>query len=254
MYRSPGAVLALLLASSLPALAAARPPSGYTVSRTSDGVRLTLHFGRRPYPAHALVAVTAILRNLSHRNLAVQGTGRTFGPCSGPAVSMVSVNAQGKDVEPIPPIPVPIPDCPFIPPNDLPIGHSAVEHQLIVLWSSRLHVTAQLFNHRHNSDQGFSFQGPAVRFRLHRSPAPTISVRNTRGLSIAVISPPPGARGPLYYRSWGACSFAFYWTPLRTPVVSSGCFQPKQWHLDVAWLNSPVTTLNLGVRRIRHER
>jgi hypothetical protein len=228
--------------------ASAASPDGYTVSRTSDGIRLTLAFDRRDYPAHALVAVTATLRNVSHQNLAVQRARLPYGLCSWPAISMVSINAGGQDVEPVPPIPIPLPPCPFPGTLDLPVGHRVVEHQLVVLWSRRLRATAQVYNYTGNSYMGFAFQGPTARFRLHPAPAPTIS---TAGGITATVSPPSGAHGPLYYRSWGDCagqnlSYAFYWTRAHGHTVSSGCAHPTRWHLDAAWLNAPVTSLNLG--------
>jgi hypothetical protein len=252
-------ILLFLFAGAAPqALASAAPPAGYTISRTVDGVQLTLAFDRRDYPAHALVAVTATLRNVSHQHLAVQRARLPYGLCSWPAILMVSINARGEDVEPVPPIPAPLPPCPFPGTIDLPVGHSMVEHQLIVLWSPRLRVTAQVYNHAGNGYMGFAFQGPTAHFRLHLAPDPTISTATAGGTLTATISPPPGARGPLYYRSWGDCaagqnlSYAFYWTRAHGHTVSSGCAHPTRWHLDAAWLNTPVASLNLGAIR-RHQ-
>jgi hypothetical protein len=244
------ALAALLASFALPNLALARSQSGYTVSRTSNGIQLILYFDRREFPAHALIAVTATLRNLSHRHLAVErGTLSARSLCSRPLIRMVSVNAKGQNVEAMPPIPVPMPDCPHPGADDLPIGHSVVEHQLIELWSSRLISEAEVYNHVkncYNGCNGYSFQGPIVRFRLHRAPAPTISVQTAGGSTSAAISLPPGVRGPLYFRSWGRCSSTYFWTPLRGRVVPAGCSHPRQWHLDVAALSSPVASLNLG--------
>jgi hypothetical protein len=241
------AALAALLASfALPYPARAGSQSGYTVSRTSDGIQLILHFDRREYPAHALIAVTATLRNLSHRHLAVEHTFAWRGPCSWPAISIGSVDSRGRSAEPVPPIPFPIPDCPYPGADNLPIGHSIVEHQLVELWSSRLIARAQVYNRVHNEYRGYTFQGPIVRFRLDHAPAPTLSVQKVHGFTGAAISLPSGVRGPLYYQSWGTCSSTFFWTRFRGRVVASGCLHPQQWHLDVAALNSPVASLNLG--------
>jgi len=253
------AMAAVLLSTALPGLTSATRAYGaqsvpgasfYSVSRIADGIELTLQFGRPDYPRHALIAATATLRNLSHPNLAVERSRRPFGLCSWPAVSFVSANAAVQNVEPAQPIPVPVPPCPFPGVVDLPIGQTFVEHQIVVLWSSRLMATAQVFNHVDNGYDGFSFQGPTARFRLHSAPAPTVTIQQAGAYSAALVSLPPGAQGRLYYRSWDTCgavlrpAVAYYWTQLYTHRLVSSC---DKWHLDVAALNMPVATLNLGV-------
>ena len=255
----------LFLAILLPSLPAAVPAraggpatrtSGYTVGRTANGVQLTVHFDRQAYPAHALVEVTATLRNLSHRHLAVHRAYSPNGLCSWPVVSIVSVDAAGQPVEPVPPIPRPAPSCPAPPQQILPIGRSLVEHQLKVLWTPRLRIAAHLSNFVHDCYCGFEFQGPPAQFRLYRAPAPTISVRHQSGATVAFVSPPAGTRGSFYYQSWGSCpgnqmsSGTYYWKSRLDRTIPSVCSNPVQWHLDVAWLNMPVASLNLGARRV----
>jgi hypothetical protein len=245
-------IMVLLSPFLAPAISAPAATSGYSVSRNSDGIQLTVHFQRRAYPDHALVAVTATLRNLSHQHLAVDRATYPYGPCSGPAVSIVAVNAAGQIAEPVSPIPYPARRCPAPIPRPLAIGRSMTEHQLIVLWAPRLRVTAQLFNFVHHCYCGFTFPATPVRLRLYAAPAPTVAVKNTNGGVVATVSPPAGTQGPLYYQSWGSCpddqtiSGALYWTPWPDRQIVSMCAHPRQWHLDAAWLNTPVASLNLG--------
>ena len=245
--------MAILAASALPGTArAGGSSSGYAVTRTANGIQLTLRFQQRDFPAHALIPVTATIRNISHAHLGVSRSRIPFGVCSSAAVSVRAVNAKGQDAEPPSRIRVPVYPCPFPGVVDLPIGGAFVEHQLVALWSPRVLATPELYNHVNNGYYGFSFAGPTARFRLHPASAPVITVQPGTVPTAASVSPPAPDAGPLYYRSWGTCangeqaSVANYWTRARTRVVSSGCSRPKQWHLDVAYLNGPVATLNLG--------
>ena len=260
-------VLAVALAvASVPTAQGGGPPIGssspYTVSRTTNGIQVTVHFRRHAYQARAQIAVTATLRNISHQHLAVSRTRYPYGLCSWPVISLVSVDATGRNAEPLPPIPAPVPSCPFLIPKTLAIGGSIVEHQFIVLWTPRLRITAQVFNFAHNCYCGFELSGPSAHFQLFSSQAPTIALRNEGGITTAAITPPPGAHGPVYYRSWGSCdtpygqpvpgrqvAAAYYWAPWQTRIISSGCSAPQRWHLDVAWLNTPVASPNLGAGR-----
>jgi hypothetical protein len=247
------ALLALLVVATPSSIARADGQSGYTVSRTANGIQLTLHFAHQNYPKRALIAVTATVRNLSHPNLAIQRSRLNFGICSAPSIQIVAVNAKGQSAEPVSPIPPLIPPCPYPGTVDLPVGHVFVERQLVTLWSSRLQITASVLNHIGRSYQGFPFHGPAVRLHLYHVPAPTISIQQIGGSTVAAVSPRVAVRGPLYYISWGnrnvqqnAPVSAYYWTPANGRVVSCRCSNPTQWHLEVAWLNTPVAILNLG--------
>jgi hypothetical protein len=245
-------VLALTAAGSTGAEARAAAPTGYTVSSTSQGVRLTVHFARRDFPRHALIAVTATIRNLSHPHLETTRMAYRYGFCQGPVVSLDSVTATGQSAAPIEPIPVPRPSCPAPRTTKLPIGHSYSELQFIVLWSPRLRVTANLFKFVNNCYCGFELRGPTVRFTLHAARPGRITVQHLGGLEFASVTPPPGQHGPLYVQSWGTCpssgpsnETAYYWARRQGATLPAMCPAPTAWHLDVAWLNTSVATVNL---------
>jgi hypothetical protein len=245
------ALLSCLLLSSIPVAARAALAPGYTVSRTADGVEIVVHFERRAYLAHALVPVTVTLRNLSHPHLAINRFIARYPVtlCSGPPVSVLAVNAKGLSAAPPSRIAAPATFCPMPHSERVPIGHSVVEHLLVPLWSPRLLVDARLANFIRRCFCSFRFTGAfTVRLGLYPAPAPTIHLRMVAGHETAIVSAPPGARGPMYYESWGSCTqYVYYWTPLRRDVVSPGCLHPRQWHLAVAWLNGPVATIEQGV-------
>jgi hypothetical protein len=250
------ALLACLIPPWLPAAARAAPNPGYTVSRMADGVEITVHFERRAYPAHALIPVTVTLHNLSHPNLAIT----RFFPqypvtlCSGPPVTVLAVNAKGLSAAPPSHIEPPPTFCPMPHWERIPIGHILVEHLLVPLWSPRLLIDARLADIIRHCFCGFRFTGAfTVRLGLYPAPAPTIRLRTVAGHETAVVAAPPGARGPLYYESWGnwmsSCmTYVYYWTPINRSVVTPGCPRPRQWHLAVAWLNGPVTTIEQSVK------
>jgi hypothetical protein len=238
--------IAILMAALLPRHALAGTPHGYSVVRTSQGMRLTLRFARRDEPRHALVAVTATLMNLSNSGLTIERSRRPYGPCSWPAISLQSINAKGRIVEPSPPIQGPVPSCPAPQLVALPVGSRVVEHQMIVLWTSRLQVDLQIDGQACDCQP---FGGVFVRLHLHAGTSPRILVQNIRGFPTAAITRPPGATGQMYYRSWGDCGFAsssYDWTALTSGVLSAGCTGRPRWHLDVGWLNSPIASLNYG--------
>jgi hypothetical protein len=248
------AALVLAVTSAMPARAVrqAASTSGYTVSATADGVEVSVHFARRDFPRHALVAVTATIRNLSDPHLATTRMPYPYGLCQWPVVSLESVTATGQSAAPVQPIPVPMPSCPAPMASNLPIGHAYSERQFIVLWSDRLQVSAQLFNFVHHCECGFEFPELIVPFTLHAARPGKITVQHRSGLEVASVTPPPEPHGPLYMQSWGTCpssgpggSTAFYWVRRRGTTLPAMCPVPTQWHLDVAWLNTSVSTLNL---------
>jgi len=232
---------------------ASRHPDPYIVTFRTHGVRAMLRFASRSYPRDALIAVTDTVTNLSRRHLAIAPPFNPAGyPCSPPIVSLRSVNAQGQDAEPTPPIPFPAPMCALPVPNKFPVGTSLVEHQLVVLWTPRLSGTMSLgkFVGRNGSTINFSgFDLPVIRFHLRRrSPAEvTVAPDGSR----ARVVPPPGATGQYYWEGWGTCSTAaygnaywpLYWTPRRTRSIAALCLAPQKWYLAVAWLNHSVTSV-----------
>lgn len=268
MTRVLAAAVVLLSAVTARPYSAHAASRGYTVTWSSRGAEISVHFDRRSFPARALIAATATIRNVSDPHLLVSPAQYPYGLCSWPAVSILSVDAAGRDVAPQPPIPRPMPDCAFMPGRPLPVGESVLERLYVVLWTSRLKLTADLTDYAHGCYCGFTANGPTVRFTLHRAPAPKIIVRNDSRPLEATVRPPPGARGPLYIEGWGTCPrsspmqpyspTAFpgmattYWTPQTRRVFRSACPQPAQWHLDAAWLNMPVATLNYGVPPNQH--
>jgi hypothetical protein len=249
-------LLAVMVSWALPGHARVTGASAsYTVSRTARGVQISLRTAQREYAAHGLVAVTVTLRNLARPHMAVSRSRPPYGVCSWPAVTLTSIDAAGTDAEPTPPIRPPAFPCPGPLPVDLPRGRSIVEQQIVEVWSSRLRATAQPFAHVNGGYSGFAVLGPTATFRLHPVPAPTIHISTVEGTRVAALNPAPPAGTPVYYRSWGTCSngqmlpTVEYWRLLSGASLSSGCAQPKQWHVDMGPLNGPVATLNLGASR-----
>lgn len=245
------ALVAALATSVSPGHAGGRTSTPYIVSRTANGVQITLRFARRSYPQHALVAVTVTLRNVSHANLDVPPDRLPFGVCSWPDVTLTSVNRRGQPVEPNPVIQPPAFPCPAPLPTDLPRGHTMVEHQMIELWSARLQAVGQGFNHISNGFYGFSIPGPTAVLQLQKTAIPTIETGSAGGVMTATMVPAPSAGTPVYYQSWGTCSdgevrpLVVYWTAVQGATVSSGCAHPVKWHVDMATLNGPVASLDL---------
>jgi hypothetical protein len=58
----------------------------------------------------------------------------------------------------------------------------------------------------------------------------------------------------MYYRDWAICGEYEGeipgWTVATSTTVAAPCPLFQQWHVDVAWLGTPVASLNLGVRPI----
>jgi hypothetical protein len=141
-----------------------------------------------------------------------------------------------------------MPSCPVALPVPLPIGHSIVERQLIVLWSGRIQAQAMAWDHRHGH-RAFVLNGPIAHLVLYRAPAPTIRADMKKGK--AAVQPPPGASGFLYYRNWGSCQLSLgvrdapNWTKSKRATISLGCLQVEVWHIDAGWINSPVSSVNL---------
>lgn len=178
----------LLVALSPVAAQTVRRPVGmqrgsYSVAYRRRGIRITLRFAARSFPRHALIAVTDTITNISNRHLATiePFDSAHSGPYRWPIVSLESVNAHGQGAQPAPPVPIMIPRCPAPPASRLPIGKSRVEHQLIVLWTTRLVAPARLYNVVHRGYWGFDLKGPTVRFRLYRAAASTASITGRRG-------------------------------------------------------------------------
>jgi hypothetical protein len=250
------AAVALAVATVAPAGAVTQAvsASGYTVSSTADGVEVTVHFARRDFPKDALIAVTDTIQNLSHPHLEMTRE-HPYGFCAVPAVSMRSVTATGQSATPVQPMQPHEPNCPAMVPSPVPIGHSYSEQQYLVLWSPRLEITARLYTLGHHSYRGFSFPKRTVHFTLHAARPGKVTLKHRSGLEFASVTPPPGPHGPLYIQSWGECaspgannSTAYYWIMRRGPTVPAICPAPTQWHLDAAWLNTSVASLDVPPR------
>lgn len=214
---------------------------GYTVSRTAAGERLTLHFARRSYPRRALISVTARLTNLSRRGLHVDPPrpAAMHGECGGLAF-VYAARPNGANAEPPAAAYYPFPGCGVDFPVPLPVGRSLVEREWVVLWTGRIYTEA-----------GDIKDGPMARLRLYNARAPVISVNATTGT--ATVHRPPGAEGKMYYRSYGVCGASGWgilaWTAARRPAVVAPCAPISQWHIDVAWRDTPVARASLDASR-----
>lgn len=245
----------LLVALSPVAAQTVRRPVGmqrgsYSVAYRGRGIRSTLRFAARSFPRHALIAVTDTITNISNRHLATiePFDSAHSGPYRWPIVSLESVNAHGQGAQPAPPVPIMIPMCPAPPASRLPIGKSRVEHQLIVLWTTRLVATARLYNVVHRGYWGFDLKGPTVRFRLYRAASPAMTL--LPGRSNFRLAPPAGAGGTYYFESWGRCTRAagggldgiYYWTARVDRTINTLC-APARWYVAAGRLNRPIATL-----------
>jgi hypothetical protein len=227
--------------------------SGYTVSRTHGGIRLTLHVARRSYPRRALIPVTARLTNLTRKGLYVEPPhpSQLEDGCDGFAF-FYAARSNGANAEPAQTILSPSGGCPVDTPVPLPVGRSVVEREMIVLWTGRIYAEAGTSFRR---GRGWRVgpgvkEGPTATVRLYSARAPVISVKRISG--IATVHRPPGARGRMYYRDWAICGTSERavpaWTPAARPQVSVPCRPAQQWHIDVAWLNTPVASVHVGVQ------
>jgi hypothetical protein len=53
----------------------------------------------------------------------------------------------------------------------------------------------------------------------------------------------------MYYRDWSICGASESaipgWRQAAGPTIVAPCTPLQEWHIDVAWVNQPVGTVNL---------
>jgi hypothetical protein len=250
------AVRILLLGACLalvpPAAASARslsPVSGHVARNTWKGLVLTLKVLGGDLSRNALVRASVTVTNRSKRARHVY-----FRQCAnGPGSPDIQVLNDDGSEAPLLQAQHPFVPCgpPFRQASVAPGGH-VTETDYLVLTGDVVQGSAHI-------GKGDAAQVMTATIHLHLldAPAPSLQLHSSPPVS-ALIQPPPGVSGPLYFKSWTGCydaqgnigsgmQFTFWQTAdgqTITPQEDVTACASWEWHAVAGWLNHPVVAVN----------
>jgi hypothetical protein len=239
MLLTLASIIAFLPMSGVQAMTSTRI-SISTVS--TDGVRLTLSLPRATYPRNALVRATVHIENVGQHAIFTRiGDG-----CTDTNPSIEVIDRQGHLMDQGPSIAFDNPGCKHVLGRPFRPGRVAVRHVFAVLRGRYLRAVLTIGKELNGRDVSAT-----LAVHLIAAEAPTVTI-NQAGEPAAAVQRPAGASGPLYYSGSALCGTAadpqttqvnLLWSPVSS-TLHSGCFQTREWHGLVGYLNYPVAEIN----------